>query len=893
MEWLLTLKKDTCIIVPTRGLQHSLREKYSQLQISKGVSVWHPPQILVWEDYINLLWSHNKHHLNIAYIRLNYDQALNVWCQIIRASKKSDTDLLLLNETQTAKIAQRSWNLAHRWQIDIDQISQDEDIDSKIFSQWCASYREKLLANQWIDPVQVESLLMDSAFVLYGLPKNLIFAYFDLLTSNQQSHIRSCKEKLIHVEDVSIRKDTSNLTENTQCLYYSNSIAEWESVLLKSRNILEENPAAKIGIVVPSLAKDREQIDQLARETFYPMLSPLQCQENELVFRFSIGQSLHSLPYIYSMLNSLELLKNTFPIQSFQYLIYSEWSSIKNFEGIEDLDRAIRKKRMSWLSWDEILNISIEALPDEKALLEKIQQLKGFQNAITSPESHDQAKTYSKTAKQWQSIFSQWLGLLDFPQNQLNSWHFQAHESWLEMCHIFVSLDMVQNEITLNTALQNINSLSKEKIFTKQAKQEPILISGVLEGIAHEVDFLFVTGMDETYPPTMPKDPFLPNYALNENGYPFADKQKTFVYEENKLDSLLAGGKNIFLSYASQQEGVEQTQSGLLSDFKFHAFAEKSVDQQLIQLEEYTDSLGLECLHSASITGGSKVFENQSQCPFKAYAEHRLETQETEHIEFGLESRDSGTLVHEILEKIWQELGTSTSLNRMEDEEIESFIEHYVEHYLELPNSRFQYHRKELLQLEKPRIKTLLLEWFFMEREHRTLPYSVVGIEQKMAVDYAGIPIQISIDRIDRTDSEDCIVIDYKTGLTAYSDWHGERLKSPQLPLYALALEQKMDLSIKGIAYGQVRLDDCEFKGVTEIEGLGLGFKNSLDRDKTLWSEQMSLWSENLHHLAQEFLDGVAVVEPSKANPCQYCNLHSLCRIHQLQNQSGQMVDEP
>ena len=897
MEWLQNISQDTVVIVPTRGLQHSLSKQYAESQIAEGKTAWQTPQIIVWDDYIEYLWQTNKPALSSTYTRLNNTQALLVWQQIITRAKKENDDLLLLNEQQTASVVQRSWQLAHKWRVPLYDIAIREDLDSAAFASWCKAYTERLDKNHWFDAAQIEKLIVDKTTILDALPAALLFAYFDLTTANQRAHIEACEQRNISVSYCSAAEAAANqIKPQIHYIRYTHEQHELQTVLLKAKELIEAKPENRIGIVIPNLSENRGQIEQLARSVFYPNFSPLDCQQNDLVYRFSLGQALHKVPYIHSMLTALELLKNSFSYQSLQAFLFSQWWPLNN-KYIEHkhntaeadlirLDRAIKKRRSPWLTWDDIHAICQEKLPEAIYLSDFFHELIGFKQTLFAAEQN----LYS--TREWSTIFSDWLVLLGWSENDLDSWHFQAHESWLETMQLFVSHDLVQGEIGLNRALQTLNSLCKDKVYMRQAKNEPILISGVLEGVGQIANYLFVTGMHEAYPPLMPKDPFLAQTSLAEQGYPFAKKETEFVYEQNKLASLLAGGKHIEVSYAHLQNEGEYGVTALLRAEKFseaNSLASEIVTSKLV---EYTDTEGLACLQSANIQGGSKVFENQSHCPFKAYIEHRILRQTEDEPEFGLDARDAGTIVHDILENIWQELHSFSALNRMAEADLSNLIKRHVDGYIDTPNPKFQFDRKNLLSLEKPRLYELLMEWFVLEKEQRIAPYTVMAVEQRIQSEFGGIPITLVIDRIDRTDQGDDLIIDYKTGQAEISDWNGDRPKSPQMPLYALALEQQLNYSIKGIGFGKLKSNDCAFKGFTELDNVGASFKTSLSRDKTPWAEQLQEWRRNLSDLAEEFLDGHALVNPSKTNPCQYCDLHSVCRVHQLKAQSGQASEQ-
>ena len=256
--------------------------------------------------------------------------------------------------------------------------------------------------------------------------------------------------------------------------------------------------------------------------------------------------------------------------------------------------------------------------------------------------------------------------------------------------------------------------------------------------------------------------------------------------------------------------------------------------------------------------------------------------------EFGLDARDAGIVVHAILENIWQELGSDSEL-RLESTDIESLVARHVDTYLVRPNKKFRYDRKRLLQLERSRLMNLLEQWLQLEKDQRIAGFKVVGRELEVSSQFGGIPINLAIDRIDQLENGDQLIIDYKTGQANVSDWKQERMTSPQLPLYVLALEEKQfAYNIKGVAFARVKQNDSELVGVANATDIAQHIKlPTEDRKAIAWEQQLAIWHENLTELAQQFLAGYAAVDPVKADTCKYCDLSSVCRIHALRTQGG------
>ena len=60
--------------------------------------------------------------------------------------------------------------------------------------------------------------------------------------------------------------------------------------------------------------------------------------------------------------------------------------------------------------------------------------------------------------------------------------------------------------------------------------------------------------------------------------------------------------------------------------------------------------------------GGADLFRDQSQCPFRAFARHRLHSRELAEADIGLDAAQRGTLLHQLMEKIWSQLESRDKL---------------------------------------------------------------------------------------------------------------------------------------------------------------------------------------------------------------------------------------
>ena len=135
--------QDAAIIVPTRSLATSLNERFARANIEKGLLVWEAPTILVWSEYLHLLWESNRAVFgeeSSALTLISSQQSLLLWNQVIEASRRDESALTLLNVQQTSRAAQRSWRLMNDWRISLVDLSQDHAADTTQFALWVKAY---------------------------------------------------------------------------------------------------------------------------------------------------------------------------------------------------------------------------------------------------------------------------------------------------------------------------------------------------------------------------------------------------------------------------------------------------------------------------------------------------------------------------------------------------------------------------------------------------------------------------------------------------------------------------------------------------------------------------------------------------------------------------------
>jgi probable DNA repair protein len=866
------------VVTPNQRLAQALSREFDAAQTAQGRSAWESADILPYAAFVqrcyeDLLYSELAPALPIL---LTPAQERALWEDIIR---RSDAGGALLAIPETAALAADAWKTAHAWRL-LDSLRSGQlNEDATAFRDWCAAYSLRCERERHTDTALLPDLV---AARLIGnemrKPKLLAVYGFDIRTPQQQALFDALRSASTEVF-VSAQERCEARVLCVACVDARDEIgraAAW------ARARLAADPRVRIGIVVPDLAKQRKALIRTFRTVMAPASMLPGANDDPLPFNVSLGETLTGYPLVQAACLIVELAGREIDFGRASLLLRSPFIAAGEAEaaGRARLDLELRRRAEPAITLDRLLNTLDAAGAGAYApeLAQRLRRLAEFRKS-------DLFAARSPSA--WARAITDALKLMGFPDKgrSLDSTEYQTLKKWHEVIAGFALLDRVSAKMGYAEAIGRLRRLAAETLFQPEAPHAPVQILGVLESAGIEFDHLWVMGLtDEAWPIHPRPNPFLPLEAQRKARVPEASIEATLALDAAITRGWLRAAGEVVLSHPEvEAEGERRLlPSPLLRDLAPADLASPAYPRHrdlihaAARIESIEDAVAPPLAASAALTGGTSVITDQSACPFRAFALHRLEAKSPEAPHAGLDAMERGILVHRVLAGAWDRLKTKTNLDVIGEGELEALLARSAEEAV----TRVKRDRPATLagrfaEVEKARLARLARAWLEMEREARGDDFTVAAVEDKRSLVIGPLTLRGKLDRVDELEDGRRIVIDYKSTGKPSSAWLGERPDEPQLPLYLIASEP----AAVAIAFAQVKAGDMKFTALAADETLLPVWKSLPDIG---WDAQVAAWREVLTRLAAQFAAGEAAVQPK--NPrmtCRNCDLQPLCRIHE------------
>jgi ATP-dependent helicase/nuclease subunit B len=856
---------NSLLLTPTSRLARNLSRRLAADETAAGRTAWLPPRVLSFSAWLGEL---RDDYLLIAAdsrVPIDNQQALLLWQSLV------DRDVFI-GEPRVAELALRAWRLIHEHDID----SPDRwpalllSEDSRRFQAWAERYRaccrERGLVDDWAFAADVPRLLEHGAI---AAPDALDLVGFDLPTTPLQNKILGALE--CAGTRITRRQPVAGTPVTPEMLSFAEPDDEIFAAAHWARARLEADPRQSVAVVVPDLSGRLARVESVFRQVFDPAASML-AEGGPEAWHVSLGRSLAQWPLVADALAILQLDDRRLTQPQARQLLRSPF--LPGWAGERDArDRTVGRLARN-APYDLTTNELHWALQQAGAsvLAERWQAWRSARRDATGPA----------WPSQWAARFQQELTSLGFAGGRaLDSREYQVLQRWHDLLEAFSALDVVADTpLQRARALDLLVERAGSTIFREQNPGVPVEVLGVEEALGSQFDALWITTLDsDTWPGPVRRDPLIP--APLQARVPRATSAGCLEQARRELSALSACAPAVCGSFARGTDAEEIQVTALLAGWTVRR-VEAAAAPAAAPLAEFIDDAQAPPLAERQVKGGTGVLRNQSDCPFRAFAERRLGARDLTPPRPGLDAAQRGTVIHQALEQFWLGLGGRAALAALSVDDLRARVTAAVGAALDHFTSRYHLILTTAgRQLEHKRIERVLERWAAVELQRED--FTVLGHERSITLQIAGLALTGKIDRVDSLPDGGTLLIDYKTGRNGKGDWApGPDLADPQLPAYALA----MDPQPVGIAFARLRPDDLRFDGLAAadvgVPGVaGVAEAKGKFQSVDSWPELLDAWQARLETLARDFVAGHAAVAPRKPAVCNYCHLHALCRIQE------------
>jgi probable DNA repair protein len=854
-----------------------------------GATVWHRGDVLPW-----LAWLSRLHTDALASgvigrnepaIVLSQSQAEALFEAVITTDLPRDT---LMQPAAAARQAMRAHELCLAWQLDRETFEKAEPYgDPRTFLRWWQTFDERLAKAGWMAP----AALPDHAAAWLARdrrlqPKTLWLAGFEEYTPQQQAFITALEEAGVEVHELAFASQPQGTVVQTPCTDPESEIvaaAHW------ARAKLEADPRTKVGIVVRDLAEQRTTLARHLEAVLEPPATRDPARRPERPFNISLGEALDDEPLVADALLLLTASNGVLDFGEASRVLRSPFLAGAETERgprtraevlLRDTgEPRVRTDRLIYIARGESDDRHTAPCP---ALADRLHSL--------MEESRHAATRQSPAA--WAEHFATLLSKAGWPgERSLDSHEYQALGAWQDLLQSLAALGTVLPAINRGRALGQLRRLAGETVFQPHAPPAPVQVLGLFEAIGQQFDATWILGLhDEVWPESPRPNPFIPIHLQRERELPHATAEREHQFAEQLTMHLLASSPEVVVSWPQRTEDRILRPSPLIAELPERDPAAPAVPDPRVAMLESVDMETVEETHgprleeTQELRGGTQRFADQSNCPFRSFAIHQLGAKQLESPSPGLDPRVRGELVHNILEHLWRRFECRANLATLSqarrDELVRDVVAAEIQHAKTDHPGLFP---ERFTAIETRRLEAVLDEWLDIELQRPD--FTVVEREHKLGLAVGALTIRAKIDRIDRLPDGELVVIDYKTGLENPVQWLGERPEKPQLPVYAAAFSDEL----AGLLVGQVRSYQCAWVGVVDeaIEIPGAKTAGEWKAGSYLeWDVLRDQWQTTVERLAGEMIEGYAVVDPLP-RACNYCHLASLCRVDEMNADTG------
>jgi len=874
------------VLAPSTELATALGDAVERAHRQAGREIWPTPRILDFGTWLK------AQHLERQLVDSTLPRCLSdaeereLWRRVVLESAASAQ---FLEPSGAARAAQRARRATFEYGIPRAAINAYGTEETEAFEAWRAAFESRC---RQLRVIGADELLGGPDRLPHGEPRAAALSWIESPlwrpVARRWLERNAGAPLLPEAASPNSRRRAPRTVQTASPQAELAELAEW----LRAR--FEAESSFRAWVSLRDLTARREEVVDALDAVLAPQRFSLDESEGAAPYAVAGGTPLRDHAPVRGALDLLMAAAGSVPFERFSALLRAPELQASRAEAsvAARLDTMLRSRVPSEATLREWLSLAA-AIARAKAL-EPCAALGRLGSALRVLEGLQGQHRMSRWLSIWIEAFEAGPWSL---QARWSSAEFQSAVRFRELLETLALGDRTFESLSRRAAESILERAARDTPFQIQTGVPPIWVSSQLSDPWLAYDGIWVTGCDESrWPPPVDPIALIPPVLQRQHGVIAASAEAQLAFAADLQSRWLARAEACVFSCSDPGEGRHVPASPLLAELGERASAAPaqtpapadavsaataSVSPPPLWLSQQIEAPALEeliderapAMGAEERTRGVATLKAQSQCPFRGFAETRLDAHPLERPMPGFNERERGQILHEALQGIFTEVRDSRSLKDLialpgvGATRIADHVRRAVERQCAKRDPGAWWAERE-----QRRLQGLLERW--LELESMRAPFHVEHVEEggETAV-HGGLAYTVRIDRIDRLADGARILIDYKTGW-ATADWRGERPDNPQLPMYALLHRE----NLVAVAYGRVSASECRFVPESARADIFPGVRASRLEGMASFAELVAAWERRVESLAEEFARGAAAVSP-KDTACRNCRLQGLCRV--------------
>lgn len=885
---------ETVVLCPTARLATELRRAHGEAQMRHGATTWRALNGATPAQWLDAVCSASLLRGEIPATAvpgmfLTRPQELALWQRVIAEDKQLEDGLF--DRDGLAQTAMEADRIASEWRVAHDTLA--TTTEAQALMRWRQAFARFCEERGWLGAVAAQQWRIACVERgIGGLPARVGVAGFSRLEPELRRLLDALSARGVTLLEVdlahAVASKHASVVIAADVAGECRAVAQWASAQLARQPTAQLCVVSADAAVLPLLERALEAALCPSRQA--QLLAP-----HEPPFARSRGHALSESPVVLVALRLLQLA-----VQPRQ-IAQAEFSGLLRAPGWSlDVAEADARAR---------LEVTLrEQLPPEFSLtdLRRVVQrqadgLSGLVQHLNQLSERAAAWPRTQAAAAWGEAFATLLNAIHWPgQRPRTATEYALSEGFSAALDGLSALHTMLGPLTASAALRELRKACRERTLTAPRQQPAAIVLTTLnDGPGVACDGLWVMGLlDGRWPPSPQPCPLLPAEMQRRAGVIDACGDLLLHEAQRIQQDWQRRAPMVMFSWPQRSGESPLRPSPLLARLPTQVATAGAVEQMLTTALEFIfDDRAPPVAPGEHVRGGTALLQAQAICPAWAFYRYRLGAAVLPAPTFGIDPRTHGQMLHAALENFWTGRG-SAELAQLDEaarrEEIARVVADGMTEVMagdaqSLAGRRLS---PRLAKLEAQLLERLLFDWLRVEDGRSE--FCVIGCEVEHRLDLEGIALRLVIDRVDQLTDGRQVIIDYKSGNTAgVASWADQRLREPQLPLYAALVFP--DAPLAAIALAHVHPQEPKFVGVApDPDGLpgmaviGSGVRNVASYTRaglTDWAALRQRWAVAVRQLAGEVRDGVAAVRVADENDLTYCDVLPLLRLAERRRQ--------